>query len=133
VVRIGIQPRDGSRVRWIFGDGFHVRGDLPGVNGGHLAEVRARDSVQFERKLIALDARDAVGEVVDRVVCDGQRAMPAGIFHFELIIGVKFFACVYRHHRRLAIARVNPAAVGVQDEFGVHQIAMSPQQPVHAV
>ena len=115
------------------GDGFHVRGDLAGFDGGHLPEIRARDFVELERKLMAFDPREPVGEMVDGVVGHRQRAVPAGVLHLELIVGVEFFARVHRNHGRLAVARVNAAAIGVEDEFGVDQIAMIPQQPFDAV
>ena len=130
---VGIKTRDGSRVRRILKDGFHVRGNWAWLDGGHLPEIRAGDSVQLEGELIMLDARDSVGEMVDRVVCDGQRTVPAGIFHLKLIIGIELFRGVDRHHHRLAIARVDATAIGIQNECRVDEVAMIAQQPVDAV
>ncbi len=80
-----------------------------------------------------LETSEAVGEMVDGVVRDGQRAMATGVFHFELIIGVELFGRVDGHHHGLSAARVDPAAIGIERKFGIDQIAMIAQQPFDAV
>ena len=131
--RIGVQPRDRRGIGRILCDGFHVRGDCAGFDGGHLTEVGSGDFAQLERESILLEPRKPVGEVIDRVVGNRQRAVPARIGHFELVIGVQFFGRVDGHHRGPSRARVNSAAVGVERELRVNQIAMIAQQPFDTV
>src|SRR5579862_3950861 len=71
--------------------------------------------------------------MINRIVGYGQRAVAAGIFHLELVIGVDLFASVDGHHHGLAVLRVDAAAVGIEDVFGVDQIAMIAEQPVDAI
>ena len=130
---VGVESRDGRGVGRILGDRLHVGGDLAGFDGGHLPEIRACDFAELEGKLIVLEAREPVGEMVDRVVRDRQRTVAARVFHFQLIIGVKFFRGIDGHHCGLALARVDAATIRVEHEFGVDQIAMVAQEPVDAV
>ena len=89
-----------------------------------LQKIRARDGVELERKLVAFEAREAVGEVIDRVV--GRRAANCGRRDFSLQAGNR--RRPFRSRRRtsygLAVLRVDAAAIGIEDEFGIDQIAM---------
>ena len=71
--------------------------------------------------------------MVNRVVRHGQRAVAARIFRFELEIRVELFAGVHGDDGGLAVARVDAAAVGIEREFRIDQIAMVLEQPVDAV
>ena len=70
------------------------------------AEIIARDFVQLEGKLVVLEARQRIGEVIDGVVGRGQRAVAAGIGRLELEIRVKLFAGLNADEQAFAICRV---------------------------
>ena len=46
-------------------------------------EISRRDFIQVNRKLILRQSRQAVGEMINRTVLHGPRAVPACVFHFE--------------------------------------------------
>ena len=79
------------------------------------------------------EALEPVGELIDGVVRHRQRAVTAGIGDGELVIRVELLARVDGEDGRFALVQLHAAAIGIEDVFGLDEIAMILNQPVDAV
>ena len=59
--------------------------------------------------------------------------MAAGIGDGELVVGVELFAGIDGEDGRLAVMQLHAAAVGVEDIFGVDEIAMVLDEPIDTI
>src|SRR3984957_95592 len=71
--------------------------------------------------------------MVDGVFRSRFGTVAAVVGDFEGVIGVEFFAGFNSQQQFLAVFALKISGVGIQDVFGVDQIAMVAQQPVDAV
>src|ERR1700749_5269521 len=92
VIRHGGESRDGTSIRWILHNRLHVRANRAAEDIGGTREIFARNFVQLERKLKMLKAREAIRQLIDRVVRSRQRAMAAAIGHLEFEILVRLLS-----------------------------------------
>ncbi len=79
------------------------------------------------------DPRQRIRQFVDRVLRPWQRAVAAGIGRRQHEIAMQFFGGVHFHHHGLAMIGQHAAAIVVQHELGVDQVAMILDQPVDAI
>ena len=75
----------------------------------------------MQRKLVLADARKRGRERVDGVVGPDERAVPADVGHFELIVRIDFLARLQFEDGRTAFAQNHAAAVGVEGKVGIDQ------------
>ena len=120
---VGRRLRDGAHV----GCQLRIRLDL-----GRLGEVGASHLVQLHRKHIRRQPRESGGEVINRVVRDRQRAVPARVGHLEMEILIHLLAGLHFVRQVLALADVAAAAF-VERELRIDQVLVVLDQPLGAV
>ena len=133
VIRNSGKPGEGRWLRRRGKNGFHIGADRAADNGRFAREIFAGDFVEFERKLVAFQAGQAVSELVDGVFRSGQRAVATRIGNFQIEILVELFAGLNAEQQALALVEFEIAGVGIDDVFGVDEIAVIFDQPVDAV
>src|SRR5262245_51364951 len=87
----------------------------------------------MHRELEVREPIESGGEMVDGVVARRQRAVPARIGHVEAERLEQLLARLEAAHDALAVLDQRIAAVDVETELGVDEIAMILEQPVDAV
>jgi hypothetical protein len=91
---------------------FRIGGDF---------EIFARYGVQFEGKRRALQAPEGVRQMVDGVVRNGPRAVPAGVGDGELKIGVDLFGGRDFDGGGFPLVGIDVARIGIEDKLGVDE------------
>src|ERR1700722_1486452 len=133
VIRNGGKAQESAGVRRRAENGLHIRADRAANDDRFAREIFASDFVQFEGKLVMLEAGERVGQLVDGVFRCGQRAVAAGIDDLEIEILIELFAGLDADQLALAVFEFEITGVGIDDVFGVNEIAMIFDQPGHAV
>src|ERR1700682_1518522 len=82
----------GSGIRPPGGDRIHSCANLRVLQWGSPFEPCARRFIQYDRKIVFREAREALRQVVDRVVLGWQRTVTARVLHFETVIDEYFLA-----------------------------------------
>ena len=131
--RVLRKPSDSRQVRRVLENQLHVFSPLSGFDLRRSPVIGAGDIVQLERKLIALQAPETIGEVVNGIVRDRDRAVAPRACDRELEVGVDLFGGVHFHDKGLAMLGHHPAPVVIEHELGVNQVAMILDQPIDAV
>ena len=72
-----------------------------------------RHVVQLHGEIVPLEARERVGQMVDRVVLDGPRAVTALVPHLEREVVIDLLGRLHVMHERLAVLE-EPAATFVE-------------------
>src|SRR5205823_4311890 len=85
------EPFDCSWIRGLLGHSFHISGDLSRPQHRVPFEITPRDFVDLYGEGMRLQTGQRTGQMIDRVVRAGDRAMPAGVQRFELKIHINFF------------------------------------------
>ena len=83
VIRNRGKPRECRGIRRRLQDALHVRAGLAADDFRFTLKIFARDLVELEWKLIFFQARQALGELIDRIFGSGQRTVAAGIVTFR--------------------------------------------------
>src|SRR6059058_6155396 len=94
VDRIVRQARDSGHIRGILQNPLQVLASLAARHRGQFFVIRASDIVQLKGKLKVLKAAESGGEVIDGVVGNRQRTVPARIGDGELIVRIQLFGGV---------------------------------------
>src|SRR6202040_2319214 len=112
---------------------FHVRANRASEDIGGTREIFARNLVQLERKLKMLQAREAIRQLIDRVVRSRQRAMAAAIGDLELEILVRLLSSFDPDQFSLAVLQLKNTGIRIQSEVCGDQIGMVLDEPCDAV
>ncbi len=114
----------GCHIRRRGQNGAHVRCRLACLLAGKILEVGSRDLVHLEGKGIGGELVERGGQLIDRVVGPGQRAVAAAIGGRDLEIGVDLFGGLDIGDHGAAVVQLHAACVGIDDVGRIDQIAM---------
>ena len=120
------------------GHGLHGLAHRAAARGSGAREKGAGGVVQFGGKLVRAQPQQRIGQLIDRVVADGNRAVAARVAGFDAIILRRLFADLHAHRGQMpafaqAFAVGHAAAAFIDGKFGIDQIAPVLGQPVGAI
>ena len=105
----------------------------PDSRGARRAKNERVTSLRCAGNVNVRDPQEAGRQAIDGVAGAGERTVPAGIGHFQREVRVAFLGGLDRTGDAACAERFEVAAVEVQAELGVNQIAVLGEQPLDAV
>src|SRR5918995_4262111 len=126
------QASGGGLIRWYGGDSAHVDCRLTAFRLCGSLQKHARHLIYVQWKSMLTYARQRGRKRVDRVVGSNQRAVPAHIGYLELVVSVDFFARLQLEYTGTAIPQAHTAAIGVECDLRVQQLAMLAEDRLNA-
>src|SRR5689334_7545616 len=96
-------------------------------------EVSTRGLIQAHGKIEAREAGQTLREMIDSIVFDRPRAVPAVALYFQTEVNVVFFAGLHSQQQAFALFGFEIARVSVDAVFGINPVAMVFCKPLHAI